>query len=219
MWTDSDTKYWIAKEKEIEKIVVDLADYGFVIHSSSHAKGWNNDPRLFGRIGAVEALVKAKESLPDGMNIKVYDGWRPWELQEKAAARAKEKIATAHPDWTEEEVAEHQWKMAPPARIVPRFGSHRYGGAFDITLVDAEGEEVDMGVCVGYNTGPEAALFFYEFLENPDERELTAKKNRKIMIDSMRSAGFNPYMEEFWHWNYLRDMEDLARERVVQSKL
>ena len=215
MWSEADTQYWISKEKEIEKFVVDLADYGFVIASFSHEKGWTDDPRLFGRIGAVQALVKAKEALPDGMNIKVRDGWRPWSLQEVAAAAARVKIAAAHPEWTDEQVDEHQWKMAPPARIVPRFASHRYGGAFDITLVDAAGDEVDMGVEVGYNTGPEAQLFYYQFLDNPNEKELIAKKNRKIMIDAMFKAGFDPYMEEFWHWNYLRDMEDAAKKQVM----
>lgn len=219
MWSKTDTQYWISKEKEVEKIVVDLDGYGFIIASCSHAKQWTDDPRLFGRIGAVQALVKAKETLPDGMNIKVYDGWRPWTLQQKAAAAARIKIAQAHPDWTDEQVDEHQWKMAPPARVVPRFGSHRYGGAFDITLVDAAGQEVNMGVEVGYNIGPEAQLFYYEFLNDPNEKELEAKKNRKIMVNAMRTAGFDPYLEEFWHWNYLRDIEDEAKKQVLSDKL
>ena len=215
MWNKADTEYWIQKEREIAKLVVDLEESGFIVHSRSYELGWTDDPKLYGRINAVKALVRAKEALPDGLQIKVYDGWRPWELQEKAAKRAKERIAAAHPDWTGEQVAEHQWKMAPPARIVPRFGSHRYGGAFDITLVDAHGVELDMGVPVGYKTGPEAALFHYQFLENPNEQELTARKNRKIMIDAMCSANFSPYMEEFWHWNYLRDVEMAAQQWIM----
>lgn len=217
MWSDTDTQYWISKERELERIVVDLGEYGFVIASRSHAKGWTDDPRLFGRIGAVQALVKAREALPDGMNIKVYDGWRPWTLQKRSAAAARIKIAEAHPEWSEEDVDEHQWKMAPPSRIVPRFGSHRHGGGFDITLVDAAGDEVDMGVAVGYNTGPEATLLYYEFLEDPNEKELEAQKNRRIMVTAMRKAEFSPYLEEFWHWNYLRDMEDAAKEQVMSK--
>jgi len=215
MWNKADTEYWIQKEREIAEIVVNLEDYGFAVHSRSYALGWTDDPKLYGRIDAVKALLRAREALPDGLNIKVFDGWRPWELQEQAAKRAKERIAAAHPEWTDEQVDEHQWRMAPPARIVPRFGSHRYGGAFDITLVDAEGEEVDMGVGVGYNTGPEAALFYYQFLENPNERELTARENRKIMINAMCSAEFSPYLEEFWHWNYLRDFEKAAKQWMM----
>jgi D-alanyl-D-alanine dipeptidase len=102
--------------------------------------------------------------------------------------------------------------MAPPARIVPRLGSHRYGGAFDLTLVDAKGKELDMGVPVDYVAGPEAQLLFYEFIAKPSAKEIRARDNRRILIKAMTVGGFDPYLEEFWHWNYLGDVTAAARE-------
>ena len=212
VWDDTDTDYWLAKEGEVAKELVDLSGCGVVIGSRCYDKGWTDDPRIFARKGAAEALVTAKNNLPSGLNIKVFDGWRPWKYQERIAAAAYRKIRSYHPDWTDDDVRAYQWKMAPPARIVPRFASHRYGGAFDVTLVDENGDECDMGVPVGYNGGPETQLLWYHLLTNPDAKARAIKSNRSVLITAMSTAGFQPYLEEFWHWNYLRDVEAASRE-------
>ena len=214
MWSEKDTDYWIAKEEEIAKAVVDLSGHGFVIDSLGYKRGLTDDPLLYARLDAIQALVKAKESLPDGLNIKVVCAWRSWDEQEIAAAQIRAEIVEAHPDWTEKEVDEQQWIIAPPIRLVPSLSSHRYAGAFDITLVDADRKELDMGVPIGYSIGPEAQLLWYQFIEEPNDKERTARMNRMILIKAMTKAGFTPYLEEFWHWEYLRDFSQKANDVV-----
>jgi len=66
-WNAKDAEYWLGKEDEIAQSLVDLNSYGFVIQSNSFSKGWTDDPRIFARVGAAEALASARDALPDGM--------------------------------------------------------------------------------------------------------------------------------------------------------
>jgi D-alanyl-D-alanine dipeptidase len=154
------------------------------------------------------ALVKAKTRLPAGYTFKLYDGWRPWARQEKVARLALREIRSAHPGWTRGQVKQEQWKMAPPQRIVPKFGSHRLGGAFDLTIIDHRGQELDMGVPVDYLGGDEAQLLFYEFKSRLSRREKRFRDNRRRLITAMEHGGFQPYLAEFWHWGYDNDIRE-----------
>jgi D-alanyl-D-alanine dipeptidase len=205
-FTPLDESYWIAKEDEIVPLLADLAGYGFRTEHDCFRRGWTDDPRVLVRKGVAEAMVKAKAALPAGLNFRVVDGWRPWAVQKVVADDALKKIQSAHPDWPPEEIQRQLWTMAPPARIVPRLGSHRYGGAVDLTLIGADGADLEMGVPLNHVTGPEAALLHYEFREDLTERERLARSNRRILLRAMEHAGFDPYLPEYWHWNYHRDM-------------
>ena len=205
-FTPLDESYWIAKEDEIIPVLVDLAGYGFRTEHDCCRRGWTDDPRVMVRKGVAEALVRAKAALPAGVNFRVVDGWRPWAVQKVVADDALKQIRSAHTDWTEEQIQKQLWTMAPPARIVPRLGSHRYGGAVDLTLIGADGADLEMGVPLNYLSGPEAALLHYEFRRDLTRRERTGRANRRILLRAMEHAGFDPYLPEYWHWNYNRDM-------------
>ena len=201
-----DEAYWLAKEEAILPLLVDLADYGFVVEHDCHLQGWTDDPRVLLRRGAAERLQQARDTLGPGQNFRVLDGWRPWAVQEAVAEDARRQIAEAHPDWTESQIDAQLQIMAPPARIVPLLGSHRYGGAVDLTIVGADGVDLEMGVPVNYVIGPEAALLHYEFLEELTERARAGRQNRRLLIRAMEAAGFDPYLPEYWHWGIARDL-------------
>ena len=204
--TPQDEAYWIAKEEEIVSLQVDLAEYGFLTDHDCFRSGWTDDPRVLVRRGVAEALVRAKAELPADLSFRVVDGWRPWAIQKVIAEDARGKIALAHPEWTAEQIDRQLWTMAPPARIVPRLGSHRYGGAVDLTLVGPDGKDLEMGVSLNYVAGTEASLLHYEFREGLGEREALGRRNRRTLLRAMEAAGFEPYLPEYWHWNYNRDM-------------
>jgi D-alanyl-D-alanine dipeptidase len=204
--TKQDEAYWIAKEDEVRPLLVDLAGCGLLVESEPRRRGWTDDPRCLARRAVAEALVRAREHLPPGHNFKVLDAWRPWRLQQACAERAEREIRQAHPDWSDAAVERHVWTMAPPARIVPRFGSHRYGGAVDLTVVDAGGAELDMGVPTGSPAAAESALLYYELRDDLAEPERRFRDRRRLLIRAMAAAGFEPFLPEFWHWSYRRDM-------------
>jgi D-alanyl-D-alanine dipeptidase len=140
------------------------------------------------------------------------DGWRGWDLQKKYAERARRKIVEGHPDWSKEQVEEQLWTMAPPQRYIIKFASHRYGGSVDITVVDAKGGELDMGVPIGHVTGPESKLLYYELQDDLKDEEKTFRDNRRLLIRAMQEAGFHPYLEEYWHWSYAADLIELTKQ-------
>ena len=140
MLSKKDEEYWLWKEKNIIKSLVNLDQYDFVIAKD---KEFESHPECLLRQDVVDGLVKARGFLPKGYNFKIYDGWRSWEFQKKNALKAEKRIRESHPGWAEDKVQKQLWLMAPPQRIVPRLDSHRYGGAVDLTVVGIDDKELN----------------------------------------------------------------------------
>jgi zinc D-Ala-D-Ala dipeptidase len=99
-----------------------------------------------------------------------------------------------------------QMYLADPAR-----GSiHSYGMALDITLVDADGDELDMGT--GFDDMTELSHPALEegFLRTGDLTD-TQVANRRLLREAMAQAGFVGINTEWWHF----DCGD--RQRVRQT--
>jgi len=130
---------------------------------------------VFLRKIAAKHLAQANEFLKDNHNlrIKIFDGFRPLFVQ---------KI---------------MWQIMPDDRFVadPAKGSrHNRGAAVDITLINAEGNELDMGT--PYDDFTERASF-----ESKDVSE-NAYTNRKLLRDVMIQFGFLPLETEWWHFDF-----------------
>lgn len=132
------------------------------------------------RLKTVVALVEAnKEFTKRGYKIKIYDCYRPLDIQKK------------------------MWKIVPKPQYVadPAKGSiHNRGGAVDITLVDAEGKELDMGTPFDH-FGIEAS---HNYANLPE----TVKENRKLLKSVMTGANFNSFDSEWWHYNLKSALND-----------
>lgn len=127
----------------------------------------------FLRVKTVKALLKANSSfLEKGFKIKLYDCYRPRAIQKK------------------------MWRIVPDANYVanPKKGSiHNRGGAVDISLVDFNGIELDMGTKFDF-FGKEAS---HNYLELSEE----ILKNRKLLKDIMLQHNFKSFDSEWWHYN------------------
>lgn len=130
-------------------------------------------PECFLRLKTVQALMQANQDfLKLGFRIKIFDCYRPLDIQKKMW-----KIVS-NPDY-----------VANPAK-----GSiHNRGGAVDITLVDSAGKELDMGTAFDH-FGPEAAVDYVNLSEE-------VKKNRKLLQTVMSANGFTVLRSEWWHFN------------------
>lgn len=122
-----------------------------------------------------KALVKAHQYLKKKYNlrIKIYDGYRPRSVQKKL------------------------WEVYPDERYVanPQKGSrHNRGCAVDITLVDKNGKELNMGT--NYDDFTEKAHINYKKLPSK------VLNNRKILRETMIRFGFIPNRTEWWHFDY-----------------
>jgi D-alanyl-D-alanine dipeptidase len=76
----------------------------------------------------------------------------------------------------------------------PQASGHQTGGAFDVTLGDQQGTELDLGTHVKQATN----------LTRTRARGLTGEHaaRRKILVAAMQSAGFINYPAEWWHFSY-----------------
>ena len=131
-------------------------------------------PRCLLRPEAAKALVKAHKMLQKrGMGLKMFDCYRPRPYQQ----RLWDKVP--NPDY-----------VTPPAK-----GSmHSRGAAVDLTIVDSQGKELDMGT----------PYDFFGVEAHTDNMKLPAKvlANRRLLTQTLESAGFKGIRTEWWHFSW-----------------
>jgi D-alanyl-D-alanine dipeptidase len=119
------------------------------------------------------ALIKANTMFKKlGYHIKIYDCYRPLDVQKK------------------------MWTIISDPKYVanPATGSiHNRGGAVDITLVNANNVELNMGT--QFDFFGEEASHFYQNL--PDD----VLENRKLLKKILSENGFVSFDSEWWHYN------------------
>ncbi|OIV39590.1 M15 family metallopeptidase [Flavobacterium johnsoniae] len=134
----------------------------------------------FLRYKTVKALIAANNDfIKKGFRIKLYDCYRPLSIQKK------------------------MWEIVSNPKYVadPKKGSiHNRGGAVDISLVDLNGKEVEMGTAFDF-FGPEAGHNYIKF-----SKEILA--NRKFLKKIMTQNGFNSFDSEWWHYNLKAGLKD-----------
>lgn len=149
----------------------------------------------YARKPVAEALRKVQADLkPLGLGLKIYDGYRPYQVTVHFFNKVKEKAFVAS----------------------PKDGSrHNRGCAVDLTLVDLKtGKELEMPT--PYDATVEQA--------RPDYPQVSAqvKKNRALLIDTMQRHGFKVLYNEWWHFDY-KDwpqfpLMDLSFEKLQQEQ-
>ncbi len=137
---------------------------------------------------AAAALAKAQRRLkqlrPD-LSLKVYDAARPMSIQQRM--------------WDKVKNTNKYFYVSNPAR---GGGLHNYGMAVDITLCDARGDTLDMGTKIDY-MGAAAHIDREEALVKSGRISRQAQKNRQLLRQVMRYAGFRPLRTEWWHFNLI----------------
>lgn len=121
------------------------------------------------RLKEINTYLKKNHNL----RLKIYDGYRPLSVQKK------------------------MWKRLPDDRYVanPSKGSrHNRGAAVDLTLIDENGNELDMGT--GYDDFSNKAHWSYK--KFPPE----VLKNRNLLKEVMTKFGFETITSEWWHYDF-----------------
>lgn len=131
------------------------------------------------RKATAEALHKANEEFKTlGYRIKIFDCYRPLSVQKK------------------------MWKILPGTHYVanPAKGSkHNRGAAVDLTLVDADGNELDMGTPFDF-FGKQA---HHTFTQLPKE----VLENRKLLKTILNKYNFKSIYSEWWHYEFRPEMQ------------
>lgn len=125
------------------------------------------------RVKTAKALITAnREFMDKGYRVKFFDCYRPNSVQYK------------------------MWELFPNPQYVanPVKGSiHNRGGAVDVTLVDMDGNELDMGTDFDF-FGQRA---HHDYTDLPEK----VLANRRLLKETMKKHGFWHIRTEWWHYN------------------
>lgn len=131
--------------------------------------------KAFARLPVVEALRNVQNELnKSGIGLKIFDGYRPYNVTVKFYELASDKSFVAN----------------------PKDGSrHNRGCAIDLTLINLKtGKELEMPT--PYDSfAPEAAANFEKLSEQ-------VLKNRTLLINTMEKNGFKVLSNEWWHFDF-----------------
>lgn len=146
----------------------------------------------YARSEVIARLCSAAKHLKEksGQKLFIYELYRSPENQEKLRNRDREEIVQAHPEYNEAQI------LAALNRVSAGVGGsgHQTGGAVDLTICDANGTALDMGT--RYLEHNEKTQTGYKGI-NEEQR-----RNRNLLVQVMRAAGFVNYPGEWWHFCY-----------------
>ncbi|MCR8852240.1 M15 family metallopeptidase [Lysinibacillus fusiformis] len=166
---------------------------------------------IYVREGVVERLQHALTLLPKDYSLLLYDGYRPFQVQQYLFSHFSKQLARIMPDATEQELLQATKKyVALPSVDAVHLAPHLTGGAIDITLADRQGKALDLGTAFDEMNEKSATRYFeHNPKENPE-----ACQHRRLLYNCMTQVGFSNYAEEWWHY----DFYNVAWARRVQAK-
>ncbi len=150
---------------------------------------------------AAYAVAEANRLLGEehpGWRLCIYDATRPMSVQQIMWDKVK---GTAQQNY-----------VSNPAR---GGGLHNYGLAVDVSIIDENGDSIDMGTKVDDLTHL-SHINNEEVLVRTGKISRKAMENRRLLRRVMKKAGFKPLKNEWWHFNYTTRDDAKANYRVVE---
>ncbi len=150
--------------------------------------------RALVRQGLATRLAAAQLLLSGGLCLRVVEGHRSVTDQQAIIARYSAEVCAAHPGISPGNLDRLVSRFVSPLAVAP----HVAGAAVDLTLVDAHGEEVDMGSAI--DATPEQSGGACYFASADISR--FARSHRQLLSTVLTWSGFVNYPTEWWHWSY-----------------
>lgn len=159
----------------------------------------NAEDQCFVRREVYEKLLDAAKLLPAGFRFRILDAWRPFLLQHELYEKYLKDIIK---EFELEDCSVWQRKV-----VISRFVSapindteippvHTTGGAIDLTIIDSNGMELNMGSCFD-EFKDRTYTAFYE-----KEKSELIRDNRRLLYNIMTGVGFTNLPSEWWHYDY-----------------
>jgi zinc D-Ala-D-Ala dipeptidase len=162
------------------------------------------------RQGAIERLWDAQtllQKLAPGWQIQIFDAYRPLEVQQFMVDYTFNQLLTKE-GLTSENLCETKqldlWERvyqfwAPPCIDYQSPPPHSTGAAVDVTLVDKNGQVVDMGGEID-EISPKSYPDYFANSQNIIERQY--HEQRELLKKVMFACGFRQHPNEWWHFCY-----------------
>jgi D-alanyl-D-alanine dipeptidase len=162
------------------------------------------------RAGVLDRLDCALETLQaecPGWGIQIFDAFRPLPVQQFMVERAIAEIAIAqnlNPNALSDAdrdaiLPEVQTFWAIPSSDPATPPPHSTGGAIDVTLVNTNGEPINMGSPID-----ELSLRSYpdHFARSDADNAPAFHQRRQLLQRILTQAGFAQHPNEWWHFSY-----------------
>lgn len=149
---------------------------------------------------AMKSLSEAQRFLKEqhpGYSLIVYDAARPMSVQQKM--------------WNVVKGTSKYIYVSNPSR---GGGLHNYGLAVDVSILDDKGVSLPMGTPVDH-LGKEAHTTEEARLVAQGKITEQERKNRLLLRQIMKEAGFRPLPSEWWHFNRVSRQTAKERYRVI----
>lgn len=141
-------------------------------------------------------LLVALELLPKGFGFKVFDAWRPYEVQKFLFEEYVAKLQLSENISLKEAEEKARCFVSYPSSDKSKPFVHSTGGAVDLTIIDDNDRELNMGTSFD-DFSPLAFTDYYESSLNDE-----IKNNRRLLYNVMTKVGFSNYPSEWWHYDY-----------------
>lgn len=147
-------------------------------------------PHFAKKIVEAQRILRERHS---DYSLLIYDAARPLSVQKRMRKAVEGTPLTAY-------VAEGT-----------RGGRHNYGVAVDLTIIDGNGQPLDMGAPFDHfgreawigtdkNTSLESYKAYVEWQRSEGIISDEAARNRTLLLEVMNSVGLRPYAKEWWHY-------------------
>jgi D-alanyl-D-alanine dipeptidase len=173
----------------VPSVVLDIRYYGEDNFVGTRVNGYHDSVCIISETAAKAMKKVSDELVIQNLRLKVFDAYRPQKAVDHFSRWAKDlnDVKTKlkfYPNVNKSDLFKLNY-------IASKSG-HSRGSTVDLTLIDENGDELDMGTTWDY-FGPKS-------WPSDTTISLLAQSNRKLLQKVMLKNGFVPYSEEWWHF-------------------
>lgn len=144
--------------------------------------------KLAQKLAAVNKLLKKRYDY----HLKVVYGYRAPKVQAKYFNKRRALLAEENRELSDTDLDQLTHNFV----AIPEIAGHPVGGAVDLTMIDSNGRECDMGTRIADYTDPKRIRTFDPSISSEQ------RNNRLVLLEAMTNEGFAPFFGEWWHFSY-----------------
>ena len=197
--------YTIANSLYKTEPLVSMKEEGFIVDSQYYNRGIPGAYKdVYLRQTPAMLLKEAEKLLPKDYRFKLYDGYRPLCVQQRLWNFYRRTVINENKDknLSKEEIDKMtSFFVSFPSGDIQKPFLHNTGGSIDLTIVDANGQELDMGSSFD-EFGHKCWSNHFEDDYPEHETNINVRDNRRLLYNVMIEAGFTNLPSEWWHYDF-----------------
>lgn len=181
--------------------LIDLSECSALSVISRSEQTHFSDDYTFVRQSIAAMLIKAQSYLPQGLHLRLVEGYRSLETQENTFHKERERVKTRNPQFDDEAIFRETTKLVSPVFNLDgtvNIPPHSTGGAVDVDIIDESDNILDFGMRIEdwESVSSDYCYTYYSKISTE------ARNHRQLLLKVMENAGFINYFTEWWHYSY-----------------